>query len=986
MACTGKPNTNELNSIFKALAETGKEGALHREYNEKHTFVFLKVLSSQLNKTGNRVILQAYGSAAEDLKCYEPHDLGDMDIMVFPNSDNLIIHDELLEYSAENPLHVRIKGCDHPALRSCLVEDTGYVATSALKNFHPAIFGSEAPHIVNITTRVFETFLREEFSSIVTGGLSNHSKSPAATFNLSRALAITSEQREILQDQASNFPFSLCAADVEWITSMICSSKGIAYTRQHAELVKYIMSKIDPISHFQKLSVFPRENTDSDEKNGKGRTGIASQTRSETECCVTIEKKDEDREKDVLNYSFPSVPSKDGSYAVIATQSCANWDGNQSPTEDLQSTSSRFTAASPSLEVSVQLFPKPTGKVGTTIEAMEKHSEEDVKKNGYRFDSDENESTIARLSSTQEKEVNSKAPPRGSDCTKEEDGQRELEKRTRRKRWVNYLLGREAETKRTPILGKENYHQSLKQPSPKEQTGGEGLQGNSHDEGKKNGYSINDKNGPNGEGQKMTKTGKESSKALAHNCNSQEDALQQESERRIQHRLIQHMFGTAKEGQTQQAKVKDTERVESGIDFIPALRSREWPQVAREWIKRERKWPSPDIVENIIHEGYHLVVKSPKKNGDPDCDFRISFSHAEYLLSQETNDIQRDCYRCLKKYHRAYLCTQPKSLVSFHLKNLFLQTIEETGAEMWTESNRAECMIKLLGNLFNVLKRKDLRHFFVKSYNLFGVDYVENPDVLESLAGKVLEIMEDPKRFATQMIQSQAKPREKKIRISQENVPSEPIECEQQMKSKEVSSKIIHDTKKSKKSGAMFPPSRVIQGRGLIQECQYHDLKDLYLEVTKELLYMAFDDADCRLEAVEPLERSVVQDLRELVRNEGFPVEEFPGVFETFWQRMGYPRVRLSTEPDMRRRMLVAIQSQIEILKYILQQDDIEVGNEEAVEAVRNRMLDPSAKNAFDLSHIIPSDIVTQFARSALAEFFVPKPAEPNLDDDIPLD
>ena len=148
---------------------------------------------------------------------------------------------------------------------------------------------------------------------------------------------------------------------------------------------------------------------------------------------------------------------------------------------------------------------------------------------------------------------------------------------------------------------------------------------------------------------------------------------------------------------------------------------------------------------------------------------------------------------------------------------------------------------------------------------------------------------------------------------------------------------------------------------------------------------MAFDDADCRLEAVEPLERSVVQDLRELVRSEGFPVEEFPGVFDTFWQRMGYPRVRLSTEPDMRRRMLVAIQSQIEMLKYILQQDDIEMRNEEAVEAVHNRMLDPSAKSAFDLSHIIPSDIVIQFARSALAEFFVPRP-EPNLEDDIPLD
>ena len=50
---------------------------------------------------------------------------------------------------------------------------------------------------------------------------------------------------------------------------------------------------------------------------------------------------------------------------------------------------------------------------------------------------------------------------------------------------------------------------------------------------------------------------------------------------------------------------------------------------------------------------------------------------------------------------------------------------------------------------------------------------------------------------------------------------------------------------------------------------------------------MAFEDADCRLEAMDPLERSLVQELRELVRSEGFPVEEFPGVFECFWQTMG---------------------------------------------------------------------------------------------------
>ena len=125
---------------------------------------------------------------------------------------------------------------------------------------------------------------------------------------------------------------------------------------------------------------------------------------------------------------------------------------------------------------------------------------------------------------------------------------------------------------------------------------------------------------------------------------------------------------------------------------------------------------SPEIVLKLVQEGLHLVVKSPENGGNPHCDFRISFSHAEYLSSQEMNGIQSECFRCQKKFHGAYLVTEPKALVSFHLKNTFLQTIEETRADMWTES-----MMKLFGNLLEALTGKVLPYFFVRSYNLFFV-------------------------------------------------------------------------------------------------------------------------------------------------------------------------------------------------------------------------------------------------------------------------
>ena len=188
------------------------------------------------------------------------------------------------------------------------------------------------------------------------------------------------------------------------------------------------------------------------------------------------------------------------------------------------------------------------------------------------------------------------------------------------------------------------------------------------------------------------------------------------------------------------------------FECIPAFRCLTWPMVAQEWRKRQRKWPSPDVVDQVIREGFHLVVKAPKNGGNPECDFRISFSHAEYLLSQEINEIQRECYRCLKAYHRVYLSTEPKAVVSFHLKNIFLQTIEETGGEMWIESRRAECMWKLFANLLKALRERHLPHYFVQSYNLFGIDYIEDPAILESLTQTVEQIMENPVKFAEELI------------------------------------------------------------------------------------------------------------------------------------------------------------------------------------------------------------------------------------------
>lgn len=166
---------------------------------------------------------------------------------------------------------------------------------------------------------------------------------------------------------------------------------------------------------------------------------------------------------------------------------------------------------------------------------------------------------------------------------------------------------------------------------------------------------------------------------------------------------------------------------------------------------------------------------------------------------------------------------------------------------------------------------------------------------------------------------------------------------------------------------------------------RYHDLKDIYLSINKELTDMAKDDGetDLNLEALDPLERSLVEGLRAIERLGVVRIEELPRMFDICWHT-AYYSVLLSTEQNMRRRMLDGIKAVVEICKYAFKQDDFAAGNEEGI--IR-RMLDPTSENRFDLSRFLPAGSGTQFIlrffNSAEPISYQPQKADM---DGIPLD
>lgn len=72
-------------------------------------------------------------------------------------------------------------------------------------------------------------------------------------------------------------------------------------------------------------------------------------------------------------------------------------------------------------------------------------------------------------------------------------------------------------------------------------------------------------------------------------------------------------------------------QVTFSFDFVLALDWNEWPLSAKEWITRGRKWPDQTRVAKVINSGVYLVPKA-SKCGDPELEWRISFSKAEKIL------------------------------------------------------------------------------------------------------------------------------------------------------------------------------------------------------------------------------------------------------------------------------------------------------------------------------------------------------------------
>ena len=131
---------------------------------------------------------------------------------------------------------------------------------------------------------------------------------------------------------------------------------------------------------------------------------------------------------------------------------------------------------------------------------------------------------------------------------------------------------------------------------------------------------------------------------------------------------------------------------EALVDIVPAIKLSEWPEGLREWINRERLWPSPSIVEQIVADGVMVVCKAGFE-GNVDTDWRLSFSKAEItLISNRDKPARQHALRILK-FMVKYMISPPSILNSYHCKTVFLWACERLSPNVWEWDNLHNCVL-----------------------------------------------------------------------------------------------------------------------------------------------------------------------------------------------------------------------------------------------------------------------------------------------------
>lgn len=167
------------------------------------------------------------------------------------------------------------------------------------------------------------------------------------------------------------------------------------------------------------------------------------------------------------------------------------------------------------------------------------------------------------------------------------------------------------------------------------------------------------------------------------------------------------------------------QQYEKEVDLVYALSCPYWPTVAEQWpltiCTHASGWPDVWLIHDSVHEGVHLVPVCHPSTREEDAEWRISFSRAEAVLSQDLarNPTLIDSY-LLVKLACKYAFKGRYALSTYHLKNTLYWLSTDIAPDTWGPHNMYQCLRALATKLLQFIHCKNLPHFFVHERNMIN--------------------------------------------------------------------------------------------------------------------------------------------------------------------------------------------------------------------------------------------------------------------------
>lgn len=153
------------------------------------------------------------------------------------------------------------------------------------------------------------------------------------------------------------------------------------------------------------------------------------------------------------------------------------------------------------------------------------------------------------------------------------------------------------------------------------------------------------------------------------------------------------------------------------------------PSVRKEWQSEERTtiWPSAEIRRDVLTSECLIIQRAHPSSCQPEVEWKFVFSQGEKLLFKKgLTKIQKDTFSIFKLLMEHMNRNVPRPLKQKHMKSVFFYACEQIKHESW-EDNPAGCMVYLLSDLLQCVKKRCIPHYFIASNNL--LEYYSEEEV-----------------------------------------------------------------------------------------------------------------------------------------------------------------------------------------------------------------------------------------------------------------